>query len=140
MAPTPAPWVTVGQAAPRTDDFHQQVKLTTTTADGLRYGDITVGGGPQPLSGQHVTVQYTGWLQDGTRFDSSRKPGGAPFPMTLGTGSVITGWQKGIPGMKVGGVRRLVIPPAQAYGADGYPSLIPPNATLTFDIQLICIG
>lgn len=124
----------------RTDDFHQKVALTTTTPDGLRYGDIQPGSGPQAESGEHITMQYTGWLQDGTSFDSSRKPGGQPFPFTLGAGQVIKGWDEGIVGMRLGGVRRLVIPPALGYGASGQPPVIPANATLTFDVQLICIG
>jgi len=124
---------------PRTDDFHQAVTLGTTTKDGLKYGDITVGTGAQAATGQHITMQYTGWLQDGTSFDSSRKQGGSPFPFTLGNGEVIKGWDEGIPGMKLGGVRRLLIPPTLGYGASG-SGPIPPNATLTFDVQLICIG
>jgi FKBP-type peptidyl-prolyl cis-trans isomerase FkpA len=129
---------------PRTDNLHQQVELRTT-ADGLRWGDITTGSGAQAAIGPHVTLQhlslqYTGWLQDGSSFDSTRKPGGVPYPLILGVGSVIKGWQEGIPGMRLGGVRRLVIPPTLAYGADGFPGEIPPNATLTYDIQLLCIG
>jgi FKBP-type peptidyl-prolyl cis-trans isomerase len=125
---------------PRTDDFHQAVTLTTTTADGLKYGDIDPGSGAQAATGQHITMQYTGWLQDGSSFDSSRKAGGQPFPFTLGNGEVIKGWDEGIVGMHLGGVRRLVIPPAIAYGPSGRPPVIPANATLTFDVQLVCIG
>jgi FKBP-type peptidyl-prolyl cis-trans isomerase len=125
---------------PRTDDFHQAVTLTTTTADGLKYGDIDPGSGAQAATGQHITMQYTGWLQDGSSFDSSRKAGGQPFPFTLGNGDVIKGWDEGIVGMHLGGVRRLVIPPALAYGPSGRPPVIPANATLTFDAQLLCIG
>jgi FKBP-type peptidyl-prolyl cis-trans isomerase len=125
---------------PRTDDFKQNVALTSTTADGLKYGDIDPGSGAQAAGGQHITMQYTGWLQDGTSFDSSRKPGGAPFPFNLGKGDVIKGWDEGIVGMHLGGVRRLVIPPVLGYGAAGSPPVIPPNATLTFDVQLVCIG
>jgi len=124
---------------PRTDDFHQAVTLSTTTADGLKYGDITVGTGATAAKGQHITMQYTGWLQDGTSFDSSRKAGAQPFPFNLGNSEVIKGWDEGIPGMKLGGVRRLLIPPALGYGAQG-SGPIPPNATLAFDVQLICIG
>jgi FKBP-type peptidyl-prolyl cis-trans isomerase FkpA len=124
---------------PRTDDFSQKVTLTTTTADGLKYGDISPGSGAQAAARQSITMQYTGWLQDGTSFDSSRKSGTPPFVFTLGTGAVIKGWDEGIVGMHLGGVRRLVIPPALGYGAGGQGP-IPANATLTFDVQLICIG
>ncbi|HEY0410163.1 MAG TPA: FKBP-type peptidyl-prolyl cis-trans isomerase [Candidatus Dormibacteraeota bacterium] len=114
--------------------------MATTTADGLKYGDIDPGSGAQAATGQHITMQYTGWLQDGSSFDSSRKAGGQPFPFTLGNGDVIKGWDEGIVGMHLGGVRRLVIPPAIAYGPSGRPPVIPANATLTFDVQLVCIG
>jgi FKBP-type peptidyl-prolyl cis-trans isomerase FkpA len=126
--------------APRTDSFHQAVSLTTTTADGLKYGDIVPGTGAAAATGQHITMQYTGWLQDGSSFDSSRNPGRSPFEFTLGNGEVIKGWDEGVPGMKLGGVRRLVIPAALAYGAAGRPPVIPANATLTFDVQLLCIA
>jgi FKBP-type peptidyl-prolyl cis-trans isomerase FkpA len=126
---------------PRTDDFHQVVALTTTTATGLKYGDITPGAGAQAVAGKNVTMNYSGWTQDGTLFDSSRKSGGAtPYEVdNLGQGQVIAGWNEGIQGMKLGGVRRLVIPPTLGYGAQGNPPAIPPNATLTFDVELVCI-
>lgn len=125
---------------PRTDNFSQAVTLTTTTADGLKYGDILVGTGAAAVAGKNVTMQYTGWTADGKQFDSSRQSGRGPFEVdNLGQGQVIPGWNEGIQGMKLGGVRRLVIPPALAYGAQGYPPAIPPNATLTFDVQLVCI-
>lgn len=125
-------------ATQRTDDFHQAVDLTALP-DGLQYGDITPGSGTQAGTKSSVVVEYTGWLQDGTSFDSSRKPGRTPFAFQLGTGSVIPGWDEGVAGIKVGGVRRLVIPPSLAYGPSGQPPTIPANATLTFDIELLAV-
>jgi FKBP-type peptidyl-prolyl cis-trans isomerase len=108
----------------------------TKTADGLEYWDIKVGTGAVAEAGQSVMVHYTGWLTTGKKFDSS--VGKAPFEVTpLGTAPVIKGWNEGIVGMKVGGKRQLRIPPDLAYGADGYPGAIPPNATLIFDVQLL---
>jgi FKBP-type peptidyl-prolyl cis-trans isomerase len=108
----------------------------TKTADGLEYWDIKVGTGAVAEAGQSVMVHYTGWLTNGKKFDSS--VGKAPFEVTpLGTAPVIKGWNEGIVGMKVGGKRQLRIPPDLAYGADGYPGAIPPNATLIFDVQLL---
>jgi len=125
---------------PRTDNFHQAVTLSTTTKDGLKYGDIVAGTGADAVAGKNVTMQYTGWTSDGKQFDTSRQSGRGPFEVdNLGQGQVIAGWNEGIQGMKLGGVRRLVIPPALGYGAQGAPPDIPPNATLTFDVQLVCI-
>ena len=124
----------------RTDDFKQAVTLQAPTASGLQIGDIAAGGGATPQTGHTVGVQYTGWLADGTMFDSSRQAGRNAFQFALGQGQVIKGWDEGVATMKVGGVRRLVIPPALAYGANGYPPTIPANATLTFDIELLCAG
>ncbi len=125
---------------PRTDDFHQAVTLTTTTADGLEYGDITSGSGAAAAAGSNVTVNYSGWTQDGKLFDSSRGSGRTPLEVrNLGQATVVKGWNEGIQGMKLGGVRRLVIPPQLGYGAQGYAPVIPPNATLTFDVELVCI-
>jgi FKBP-type peptidyl-prolyl cis-trans isomerase len=110
----------------------------TQTADGLEYWDIKVGTGAVAEAGQSVMVHYTGWLTTGKKFDSS--VGKAPFEVTpLGTAPVIKGWNEGIVGMKVGGKRQLRIPPDLAYGADGYPGAIPPNATLIFDVQLLSV-
>lgn len=100
--------------------------------------DIKVGKGPAAKKGDHVVVHYTGTLTDGTKFDSSRDHG-QPFDFTLGQGGVIKGWDEGVPGMKVGGRRKLTIPGALAYGPHGSPPKIPPNATLIFDIELIAI-
>ena len=124
-------------ATQRTDDLHQTVALSPKP-DGLQTGDITAGSGAAAASGKTVAVEYTGWLQDGTVFDSSRKTGRTPFSFQLGAGMVIPGWDEGVPGMKVGGVRRLVIPPALAYGPQGQGP-IPANATLTFDIELLAV-
>ena len=122
------------------DDFHAYAGTAfTTTADGLQYADVVAGTGAAVQSGQCVTVQYTGWLSNGTKFDSSRDRTGG-FQLIAGSaGQVIKGWQEGIPGIKVGGKRRLVIPAALGYGAAGSPPTIPANATLTFDIEVLRI-
>lgn len=105
--------------------------------------DLVVGTGVEAVSGRRLTVNYTGWLYDasaagnrGTQFDSSLSAGRAPFAFTLGSGQVIQGWDRGVVGMRVGGQRRLVIPPSLAYGSSG-SGPIPPNATLIFDIELL---
>ena len=110
-----------------------------TTASGLQYQDITVGTGQEAKAGDTVSVHYTGYLEDGTKFDSSVDRG-EPFSFTLGTGGVIAGWDEGVAGMRVGGTRKLIIPPELAYGEQGAGGgLIPPNATLTFDVELLSI-
>ena len=110
------------------------------TPSGLKYTDEVVGTGPAPQSGQSVTVHYTGWLdqggKQGTKFDSSRDRG-QPFSFKIGAGQVIKGWDEGVATMKAGGRRTLVIPPELGYGARGAGGVIPPNATLIFDVELI---
>ena len=108
----------------------------TTTASGLQFIDIKVGSGDSPKTGQTVVVNYTGWLATGTKFDSSVDRG-QPFSFVIGTGKVIKGWDEGVASMKVGGKRRLIIPPALGYGAGGYPPIIPGNAQLIFDVELL---
>ena len=111
-----------------------------TTASGLQYEDTVVGSGPEAAAGRHVTVHYTGWLHEdgerGRKFDSS-KDRGDPFDFPLGAGMVIRGWDEGVQGMKVGGTRVLLIPPQLGYGARGAGGVIPPNATLIFDVELL---
>jgi FKBP-type peptidyl-prolyl cis-trans isomerase len=111
---------------------------TVTTASGLQYEDIVVGEGDAPVVGRAVSVHYTGTLLDGTKFDSS-KDRGQPFTFTLGVGMVIKGWDEGVAGMKVGGQRKLTIPSDLAYGSRGAGGVIPPNATLIFDVELLAV-
>jgi FKBP-type peptidyl-prolyl cis-trans isomerase len=109
------------------------------TASGLGYIDEHVGDGATPQGGQMVTVHYTGWLADnGRQFDTSRDKA-QPFSFLLGQGRVIKGWDEGVATMKVGGKRRLVIPASLGYGAQGFPPVIPGNATLLFDVELLAI-
>ena len=107
-----------------------------TLSDGLKYTDDQVGTGTEATAGKTVSVHYTGWLLDGTKFDSSRDRG-QPFSFPLGAGRVIKGWDEGVAGMKIGGKRTLVIPPDLGYGARGAGGVIPPNATLKFEVELL---
>ncbi len=109
----------------------------TKTPSGLAYRDVKVGTGATAAAGNTVSVHYTGWLPDGTKFDSSRDRN-QPFEFKLGAGQVIKGWDEGVAGMKIGGRRTLVIPPDLAYGPSGSDP-IPPNATLVFDVELLGI-
>ncbi|MFH1870043.1 MAG: FKBP-type peptidyl-prolyl cis-trans isomerase [Pseudomonadota bacterium] len=107
-----------------------------TTASGLVYEEVVVGEGAEACAGQMVTVHYTGWLTNGSKFDSS-KDRNDPFRFALGRGQVIGGWDEGVQGMKIGGTRKLTIPPALGYGARGAGGVIPPNATLVFEVELL---
>jgi FKBP-type peptidyl-prolyl cis-trans isomerase FkpA len=107
--------------------------------DKLISEDLVVGTGATAASGQKVTVHYTGWLTNGTKFDSS-KDRGDPFVFPLGKGQVIKGWDQGVQGMKVGGKRKLTIPPEMGYGSRGAGGVIPPNATLVFEVELLGVG
>jgi FKBP-type peptidyl-prolyl cis-trans isomerase FkpA len=115
----------------------------TTTPSGLQYEDTVAGSGDEAVAGRHVKVHYTGWLHDpqaahqrGRKFDSS-KDRGSPFSFALGAGQVIRGWDEGVQGMKVGGTRVLTIPADLGYGARGAGGVIPPNATLVFEVELL---
>jgi peptidylprolyl isomerase/FKBP-type peptidyl-prolyl cis-trans isomerase FkpA len=105
----------------------------------LKIEDKGVGMGAVAEAGKKVTVHYTGWLTNGTMFDSS-KDRGQPFTFQLGAGQVIKGWDQGVAGMKVGGVRKLTIPPSLGYGANGTGGVIPPNATLVFEVELLGVN
>ena len=122
------------------DDFadflNVDLSAMTRTASGLYLQDLQVGSGDEAVAGTTVSVHYEGWLPNGTKFDSSRDRNEA-FGFQLGVGFVILGWDEGVVGMRVGGIRKLVIPPHLAYGEAGVPPTIPANATLVFDIELL---
>lgn len=129
-----------GRASGGAGSFASELGVDTTALtrmpSGLRYQDVAVGSGAVAAPGHTAVVHYTGWLPDGKKFDSSRDRG-EPFSFPLGAGQVIAGWDQGVAGMKVGGRRKLVIPPELGYGAAGAPPDIPPNATLVFDVELM---
>jgi peptidylprolyl isomerase len=113
-----------------------QPAATVTTPSGLGYVDMVEGTGKTPTSGKQVKVHYTGWLENGTKFDSSVDRG-EPLVFPLGVGQVIPGWDEGVMSMKVGGKRKLIIPPQLGYGEAGAGGVIPPNATLIFEVELL---
>jgi len=111
----------------------------TTTESGLQIEEIKLGDGDAAVSGQFVSVHYTGWLTDGRKFDSSKDRDEA-FEFPLGRRNVIAGWDEGVQGMRVGGIRKLTIPPQLGYGARGAGGVIPPNATLVFEVELLSVS
>jgi peptidylprolyl isomerase len=106
------------------------------TPSGLRYRDLQVGAGAEATKGKTVEIHYTGWLEDNTKFDASQDPS-LPLTFRIGIDDVIQGWHQGITGMKVGGRRRLVVPPELGYGKQGMGRIVPPNATLIFEVELV---
>jgi FKBP-type peptidyl-prolyl cis-trans isomerase len=114
----------------------EQKSKIVTTASGLKYIDVVVGKGASPSTGKHVKVHYTGTLENGKKFDSSVDRN-EPFTFVIGVGQVIPGWDEGVMTMKVGGKRKLIIPPNLGYGSRGAGGVIPPNATLLFDVELL---
>ncbi len=136
-APNQSKKQTLIASANKTAIDHSENEITTDS--GLKYIDLEVGTGATPQRGDTVVVHYTGTLEDGTKFDSSRDRG-RPFSFKIGVGQVIKGWDEGVSTMKVGGRRQLIIPAELGYGARGAGGVIPPNATLIFDVELIRIG
>ncbi len=136
------PQTTIAETPAETTPEETESNVTdseyTTTASGLQYKDITEGTGDSPKRGDNVKVHYTGTLTDGSKFDSSRDRD-QPFVFPIGLGRVIKGWDEGVGTMKVGGRRELKIPPELGYGARGAGGVIPPNATLIFDVELLGI-
>ena len=138
---TATPATPTPSAGPATPPPINGTSITPITlSGGLEYVDIKVGTGTAAQTGSSVSVEYTGWLaSNGQKFDSSYDHGGQPFTLTLGQHQVIPGWEEGLVGMKPGGTRRLLIPPALGYGSAGSGSTIPPNATLLFDVTMISV-
>jgi peptidylprolyl isomerase len=129
-------WSALGEPSVMADDKKGDEKVVTT-ASGLKYVDHKVGDGTEAKEGSKVTVHYTGTLENGKKFDSSVDRGKPFGPITLGKGMVIKGWDEGLQGMKVGGKRKLIIPPNLGYGERGAGDAIPPNATLIFEVELL---
>lgn len=143
---SPGPAAAVSPS-PGTDDFNAGAGLAAVTfPDGLKIIDLKTGTGGVAKTGENLTVQYTGWLSTGVMFDSSRQSGRTPFTVQIGFGNVIAGWDEGIPGMQVGGKRKLLIPSALAYGTQGQTDqttgtvIIPPNADLVFEVELLSVA
>ena len=130
--------VALAAGAPAGAQEGKEKEKVITTNSGLKYVDLKEGDGEKAKKGDQVEVHYTGWLKDGTKFDSS-KDRGQTFKFPLGAGKVIKGWDEGVADMKPGGKRKLIIPANLAYGARGYPPVIPPDAELTFEVELISI-
>ena len=142
-APATAPTTETSAPAP-TSTPTEAPASTGTEVMAMQQKDLAPGSGPEIKAGQSALVKYTGWLYDaaapenkGKKFDSTEDHGGEPFEFDVGAGMVIKGWDQGVAGMKVGGKRRLVIPPEMGYGARGAGGVIPPNATLVFDVELV---
>ncbi len=124
---------------PKAEEAPAEEPKEVATESGLKYIDLKVGDGASPEAGKMVTVHYTGWLENGTKFDSSVDRG-QPFVFPIGMGRVIRGWDEGVMSMKIGGKRKLIIPAELGYGARGAGGVIPPNATLIFEVELLGIG
>ncbi len=128
--------ITFGCGGAKTAKKMDNTPDTTTTASGLKFVDLKVGDGAQPQPGQTCIVHYTGWLTDGKKFDSSRDRN-ETFSFTLGQGKVIKGWEEGVATMKIGGQRKLIVPPELGWGDRGAGGVIPPNAVTIFDVELL---
>ncbi len=124
---------------PKKEEAPVAAETTVTTPSGLKYVDLVTGDGVEATKDAFVEVHYTGWLENGTKFDSSLDRG-RPFGFILGAGRVIQGWDEGVVGMRVGGRRKLIIPPSIGYGERGAGGVIPPNATLVFEVDLIKVN
>ena len=130
--------IVTGCASESPEERDRKVAEMSASVTSLQVEDTKVGSGPEVQAGQRVSVHYTGTLMDGTKFDSSRDRN-EPFEFRLGAGEVIPGWDQGVRGMRVGGTRKLTVPASLGYGARGVGGVIPPNAALKFDIELLAV-